>query len=59
METKNFIVEVIDAPADGNGLRTFIVRELAPRPDMPARVRLVSTSTEELAAFFGSDELFK
>lgn len=55
METKNFIVEVIEG---GEDTRTFIVRELG-APNQPAQVRFVASNADELAQFFGSSELFK
>lgn len=55
METKNFIIEVIEG---GEGKRTFIVRELG-APNQPAIVKAVCDSGDELAQFFDSDKLFK
>ena len=54
MKTKNFVVEVIQSE---DGVRTFIVRELAPAPNVPPVTRFVTSDPSELATFFGSSEL--
>lgn len=56
METKNFVVEVIEC---GECKRTFIVRELPSVPNQPARVCAVCENEDDLAQFFGSADLFK
>ncbi len=54
MKTKNFVIEVIQSE---DGVRTFIVRELAPAPNVPPVTRFVTKDASELAMFFGSSEL--
>lgn len=57
MKTKNFVIECIQ---DGDAVerRTFIVRELAPAPNVPPVTRFVTNNPDELVTFFGSTQLF-
>ena len=53
MNQKNFIVEVVEGTE-----RTFIIRELSNIPNAPAVYRLITDDPQEVAKFFGSDEMF-